>query len=542
MSDAWRPDAAETDTTEAGQKRVAHDAKQEQERRVERRISAAVSISVCALTVIGQISITLLLTSFLRENAGYVYLLLQIAALAVALWVYQRSGSQSYKLAWMCLLTATPVPGMILFCFWGGVRQSKSLRLKRVPPIPEPYERRLEYAHNLAALRERSPSWGRLAAYLMKRDCYLFRDTTAQYFPDGAAFFSDLIASIRRAERYVFLEYYILAEGLVWDALFDALRERAAAGVEVRIIFDDFGNLFRFSGEALQALQDAHIDAQMFNPVHRYIGRVYFNYRDHRKIAVIDGETAYTGGINLADEYANLVERFGHWKDSAVKLRGPAAWGFAAYFMQLWKMLGRELSRPDDAYRPQRSFPPALGYCQPFTDGPFRNPDYPIEETYLQLISSAQRALYVTTPYYAVEESIQTALCIAADAGVDVRLCVPAIPDHKLAYLVAETYWGELLRHGVRIYRYTPGFLHAKSVYVDGETALIGSTNMDYRTFQLHYECGVLLYHMPVVRELGRDLENVMARSELYTLEEWEARPWTRKLAASVLKLGAIWL
>ncbi|MBQ7681409.1 MAG: PLDc N-terminal domain-containing protein, partial [Oscillibacter sp.] len=269
----------------------ARDAKQEAEQRVERRISATVSISLCALTVVGQISITLLLTSFLRENAGYVYLLLEIAALGVALWVYQRPGSQSYKLAWMCLLTATPVPGMILFYLWGGSRQSKRLSLKYAAPVREDYERRIDYARNLRSLRAYSPAWGRLAAYLMKRDCWLFRDTTARYFPDGADFFRSLLSDIRRASRYIFLEYYILAEGQVWDALFDALRERAAAGVEICIIFDDFGNLFRFSGESLQALQDARIEAQMFNPVHRYIGRVYFNYRDHRKIAVVDGET-----------------------------------------------------------------------------------------------------------------------------------------------------------------------------------------------------------------------------------------------------------
>ena len=531
-----------TPDTDAYQDAERARVKVESEQRVERRISAAVSIAVCALTVTGQISVTLLLTSFLRENAGYVYLLLQIASMALALAVYQRHGSQSYKLAWMCLLVATPVPGMILFFWWGGTRQSKRLSLKYVPPVAEDAERRAVYDYNLFMLRRRSPPWGRVAAYLRKRRFWLFRDTIAQYFPDGASFFTDLIEHIRQARRYVFLEYYILAEGRVWDALFDALRERAAAGVEIYIIFDDFGNLFRFSAESLRALQDAHIEVQMFNPVHRYIGRVYFNYRDHRKIAVIDGETAYTGGINLADEYANLVERFGHWKDSAIRLHGPAAWGFAVQFIQMWKMLGRTLARPDDDYRPQRLFPPAPGFCQPFYDGPLRNPDYPIEETYLQLISSAQYQLYITTPYYAVEESIQTALCIAADAGVDVRLCVPAIPDHKLAYLVAETYWGQLLRHGVKIYRYTPGFLHAKSVFVDGETALIGSTNMDYRTFQLHYECGVLLYHMPVIDELRADLEWLMSQSAPYTLEEWEARPWQKRLAASVLKLGAIWL
>ena len=170
------------------------------------------------------------------------------------------------------------------------------------------------------------------------------------------------------------------------------------------------------------------------------------------------------------------------------------------------------------------------------------NPDNPIEETYLQLISSARRILYITTPYYAVEEYMQRALCIAADGGVDVRLMVPAIPDKKYVYMVAETYWGELLSHGVKIYRYTPGFLHAKSVLVDREVALVGSTNMDYRTFQLHYECGVLLYHMPAVEELLEDMDAIMAQSQPYTLEEWNQRPWHRRVFASILKLGAIWL
>ena len=206
--------------------------------------------------------------------------------------------------------------------------------------------------------------------------------------------------------------------------------------------------------------------------------------------------------------------------------------------------MGRTLPNEDDYYRDRghHALERGSGFCQPFTDGPLNNPDNPIEETYLQLMGSAKRFLYLTTPYYAVEESMQKALCIAADAGVDVRLMVPAVPDHKLAYMVAETYWGELLSHGVKIYKYTPGFLHAKSVMVDREVALIGSTNMDYRTFQLHYECGVLMYHMPVVEELLEDLDNTMGQSSKYTLEEWNKRSWLRRSFASVLRLFAIWL
>ena len=305
--------------------------------------------------------------------------------------------------------------------------------------------------------------------------------------------------------------------------------------------YADFGNLTRFSDASLQALQDAGVEVEVFNPVHRYVNRIYFNYRDHRKIAVIDGVHAYTGGINIADEYANLFVRFGHWKDTGVRIDGAGAWGFASQFIQMWKMIGRSLPNEDDYYRPRVEIE-GTGWCQPFTDGPLNNPDNPIEDTYLQLIASAQKMLYITTPYYAVEESMQKSLCIAADAGVDVRLMIPAIPDHKFTYMVAETYWGELLRHGVKIYKYTPGFLHAKSVMVDREVALVGSTNMDYRTFQLHYECGVLLYHSPVVEELLEDLDQTAAVSTLYTLEEWEKRSWPRRMFASILKLGAIWL
>ena len=510
--------------------------------RTERRISAVTSLSLCALTVLAQIATTLLLTRFLKEYDAYIYFLLEFAAAVLAIRVYQRPGSPSYRLVWMCLLLALPVSGMILFCLWGGTHQAKQLSLKKIPPLPIRENQRMESRQNIARLNRRSPAWGRLSSYLEKRGFLLYGGSSARYFEDGEHYFEDLIAHLKKAETYIFLEYYILAEGCIWDQIYEVLRERAAAGVEVYIIFDDFGNLIRFKDETLQAAQDAGIEMAVFNPVHRYVNRIYFNYRDHRKIAVIDGETAYTGGINVGDEYANLFPRFGHWKDSGIRISGEGAWGFAAQFIHMWKMMGRTLPNEDDYYRSRAAFTQGEGFCQPFTDGPLNNPDNPIEETYLQLIASAQRMLYITTPYYAVEEDMQRSLCIAADAGVDVRLLVPAIPDKKFAYMVAETYWGELMEHGVKIYKYTPGFLHAKSVLVDREVALVGSTNMDYRTFQLHYECGVLCYHMPVVEELLEDLDDIMAKSQRYTLEEWHKRPWLRKVGASILKLGAIWL
>ena len=510
----------------------------------ERRISAATSLGMCALTIIVQIATTLLLTTFLKEKASYFYAILQFIGAVFAIGVYQRSGSPSYKMAWMSLILLLPVAGLILFFLWGGTQQAKSLSLKKVTPIRQRESDQMASENNLARLRRQSADWGRLATYLQKKGFPLYRNTSAEYFPDGGDFLRDLIEHLKQAEVNIFMEYYILAEGQIWDEIFKVLKERAAAGVEVCIIFDDFGNLTRLSDGTLQEMQSAGIEVQVFNPVHRYVNRIYFNYRDHRKITVIDGVWAYTGGINIADEYANLYVRFGHWKDTGVRIEGEGAWGFAVQFIQMWKMIGRTLPNEDDYYRSRSHHGEASGsgFCQPFTDGPLNNPDNPIEETYLQLMASAKRFLYLTTPYYAVEESMQKALCIAADAGVDVRLMVPAVPDHKWAYMVAETYWGELLIHGVKIYKYTPGFLHAKSVMVDREVALIGSTNMDYRTFQLHYECGVLMYHMPVVEDLLEDLDNTMGQSSKYTLEDWNQRSWLRKTFASILRLFAIWL
>jgi cardiolipin synthase len=508
----------------------------------ERRISAAASLSMCALTVVAQIATTFLLTFFLREKASYVYAMLQFAGAVVAIRVYQRSGSPSYKLVWMCLLLALPVMGMLLFLLWGGSRQAKNLSLRKISPIPQRESERMSGDANLSRLRRQLPNWGRLATFLQKKGFLLYRNTSAKYFRDGSDYFDDLIEHLKAAETYIFLEYFIVAEGEIWDRVYSVLKERASAGVEVYLIFDDFGALTRFSDATFQSIQEDGIAVEVFNPVHRYVNRIYFNYRDHRKIAVIDGRIAYTGGINIADEYANLQERFGHWKDSAVRLEGEGVWGFAMEFMQMWKMLNRTFANEDDYYRSRYEAPQTEGYCQPFTDGPLNNPENPIEATYLQLIDSAKHMLYITTPYYAVEESMQQSLCIAADAGVDVRLMVPAVPDKKYAYMVAETYWGELLEHGVKIYKYTPGFIHAKSVLVDREVALIGSTNMDYRTFQLHYECGALFYGMPVIEELLEDMDYIMEQSALYTMEEWKKRSFFRRTLASVLRLFDIWL
>ena len=509
--------------------------------RTERRISAAASLMLCALTVLAQIAVTLLLTRFLKEKASFVYGFLQLIGAVVAIRVYQRSGSPSYKLSWMCLLLILPVAGMLLFCLWGGTHQAKQLSLKPVPPIPQRESAKMLSDLNQTALTRRSPAWGRLAAYLQKRQFWLYRNTDAAYFGEGESFFRDLVEHLRQAETYIFMEYYILAEGTVWDEIFAVLKERAAAGVEIHLIIDDFGTLTRLSDGTLQAIKDAGIEVEIFNPVHRYINRLYFNYRDHRKITVIDGYVAYAGGINIGDEYANRIERFGYWKDCGVRLEGEGAWGLTREFIFMWERLGGEMHSEHDYYRPMHHAQ-SDGFCQTVVDGPDNNPDATAEDVFLQMISRARQTVYITTPYLAIDESMIKALCLAGDSGVDVRLMMPGIPDHKFAYQVAQSYFPELTEHGVKIYTYTPGLIHGKTVMVDREAAFIGSVNMDFRSFQLHFECGEILYRMPAIESLLEDMDQILQQSERVTPERIKARPWYLRVAGDVLRLFAMWM
>ena len=510
-------------------------------KRAERHVSAALRIGVAALTLLLQIAVILLLTMYMRRYATMVYLILELVALAVAIGIFNRNGSPSYKVSWILLVLAVPVAGTILYVLWGGNHQAKHLSLKRVPPPAERESTRMESADNLIRLGRKCPNWERLAASLHKRGFLLYRNTKVRYFPEGEAFFADLIHRASQAERYIFLEYYILAEGKLWDRLFEVLQERSAAGVEIKIIFDDFGNITRLSDAMLQRIQDAGIEVQVFNPVHKYVNRIYFNYRDHRKIAAIDGQFAYTGGLNIADEYANLVERFGYWKDCGVRLEGEGAWGLTREFIYMWERMDGEMHSEHDYYRPVHHVL-SQGFCQTLVDGPDDNPDAPAEDLFLQLITRARQSVYVTTPYLAIDEPMMKALCLAGDSGVDVRLLMPGIPDHKFAYLVAESYFEELMEHHVKIYTFTPGLIHGKTAMADREIAFVGSVNMDYRSFQLHFECGEVLYGVPAIESLLEDMDRIADSSELMTPQRMAERPLWRRALGTVLRLFAMWM
>jgi len=511
------------------------------QQRTERRISAALRLVMVAVLLLAQIALVVGLSDLLKQRMALAYTVLQLLAGVVAMRIWARPGATSYKMGWIILVLFVPVVGLILYLLWNGDRPSKRLSLKKPVPIEEPLAQQELARTNLEKLRQTAPQWYPVAAYLDRKGFPLYRNTQLHYLPTGEAYLDDMLTVLDTAQRFIFIEYFIMAEGQIWDRLSEILCRKSRQGVEVNLIFDDFGSMMRMPNEKVEELQDAGVEVKVFNPVHHYVNRLYFNYRDHRKITCVDGDVAYTGGANIADEYANLIERFGYWKDCGVRLEGEGAWGLTREFLQMWERMGGGVQHEYDYYRPLHH-PAAQGFCQTVVDGPDDNPNNAAEDLFLQLISRARHTVYITTPYLAIDEPMLKALCLAADSGVDVRLIMPGIPDHKFAYLVAESYFSELMEHHVKIYTFTPGLIHGKTVLADREVGFAGSVNMDYRSFQLHFECGEVFYGVPAIEALLEDMDNTMSRSALMTPERMAQRPVWRRVMGTVLRLFAMWM
>ena len=511
------------------------------QQRTERRISAALRLVMVAVLLVAQIALVFLLSDVLKQRMALAYSALELLAAVVAVTIWSRPGATSYKIGWVMLVLFVPVVGVILYLLWNGARQSKRLDLKKLPRPEEPLAQQEQAKSELERLRQAMPYWYPAAAGLDRKDFLVYRNTAVKYLPTGEAYLNTMLDDLEHAERFIFLEYFIVAEGEIWDRLSDILCRKSGQGVEVKLIFDDFGSMLRMPNEKVEALTRAGVEVKIFNPVHHYVNRLYFNYRDHRKITCIDGDVAYTGGANIADEYANIVERFGYWKDCGVRLEGEGAWGLTREFIYMWERMDGELHSEHDYYRPVHHVA-AQGFCQTLVDGPDDNPDAPAEDLFLQLISRARQSVYVTTPYLAIDEPMMKALCLAGDSGVDVRLMMPGIPDHKFAYLVAESYFEEQMEHHVKIYTFTPGLIHGKTAMADREVAFVGSVNMDYRSFQLHFECGEVLYGVPAIESLLEDMDRIVDSSELMTPQRMAERPVWRRLLGTVLRLFAMWM
>lgn len=361
-------------------------------------------------------------------------------------------------------------------------------------------------------------------------------NTEAHYFRVGEEMFASMCEELEKAEKFIFLEYFIIEEGKMWNTILDILTRKTKEGVDVRIIYDDVGSIATLPQHYDRYLVSLGIRAVRFN---RFIPTLntYLNYRNHRKMMIIDGNAGYMGGINLADEYINEKVRFGYWKDTGVLLRGEGTANMTSLFLQMWEYVTGEKITNFESYLPTVKLPQD-GWVQPFADSPLDDLNIG-ESTYLQIIHNARKYVYITTPYLVLDNEMITALTIAAQSGVDVRILTPGIPDKKLVYMITRSYYQQLHRAGVKIYEYRPGFLHAKTIVSDDDTAVVGTINMDFRSFFLHFECATCFYNSSVVAVVKQDILETINVSRAIN-DAWLRRvPWLQSIAASVLRLFA---
>lgn len=461
-----------------------------------------------------------------------------VLSFIVCLYIVSRDMNPSYKLSWCVLILLVPIFGGTLYLFLGRQHTPRRVR-KRLKAASDATQVLLNLT-NASLISERkvlNPTGSTCADLVLNSASYpVYSNTDTKYYALGDDFFPDMIADIRAAQKFVFMEYFIISRGEVWDEIENALVERAEHGVEVKIIYDDVGCLFTLDKKTIKRLRSHGIEILPFNKLTASFD-MRLNNRSHRKITVIDGNIAYTGGNNLADEYANKTERFGHWKDTHMRFTGDAVWSFTVMFISFWHILS-----PDPIsygnYLISQEAKPTTGYVQPLSSGPGRNENL-IESAFINLIATAKKSVYITTPYLILDNEITTALRIAAKAGVDVRIIIPGKPDKKTVYKTTKSFAGQLVKSGIKIYTYTPGFIHAKMLIVDDDRAFIGSCNMDYRSFYLHYECGALLYGTPSVSAMKADFIDTLGSSHLVTEEEINDVTLLTRLFRSIMRLIA---
>lgn len=481
-----------------------------------------------------QIVTFVVLALFLRKAFFAFYLFFElISVLTVFAMV---NDEEPYRNSWILIILLLPVTGIFLYFMWGrkriNSREYKRFRIlekeiKELMKTDETQMREFQTAH---------PDKMQICQYLSNEGFPVYRNTKVEYYPTGEKTFEKMFQDIKNAKKFIFLEYFIVSDGKLWQELLEILTQKVKEGVEVKLLFDDFGALLINTKEFRDDLVTRGIDISIFNPIHKGVARLSFNYRNHQKITIVDGNIGYTGGINLADEYANYIERFGYWKDSGIRLAGEAVWSLTCNFIKMWRIINPVDFIASDLYRPSVKIEDSC-FVQPFAGGPHKNPNNPIAGAYTRMIYKACDYIYITTPYLVLDQNMRIDLIDAARSGIDVKIIVPAIYDKWVVYMVNILNYGKLMEAGVHIYEYQPGFIHAKNVISDDVCAICGTINVDYRSFYHHYECGALISDTIAIKEMKRDFEQTLTECREITLDEWKKRPLSQKVIQSVLKL-----
>ena len=494
---------------------------------------------IFVILILVQMLIFLGIPYYLKEYATFIYSVMSLMEIIVLVYIINTEGNPAFKLSWILCVMAVPVVGTIFYIYVHLQLETRFVqnRLAALRMETEPY---MDQDQKITdALWEGKSANAQLSYYLSHQLGFpTYRNTEAEYFPVGEAKFTSMIKELEKAEKFIFMEYFIVEEGIMWNTILEILKRKAAEGVEVRFMYDGMCAFDLLPYSYPKKLQKYGINCKMSNKIRPFVSTIQ-NNRDHRKICVIDGQVGYVGGVNLADEYINEKERFGHWKDTAVLLRGDAVQSLTMIFLQMWDVdmrgvepYGKYLTKKADALNEK------LGYVIPYADSPFDHENVG-EEVYFHILNHAKKYVHIMTPYLILDNEMLTTLIRAAKSGIEVIIIMPHIPDKWYAFAVAKTYYKELIEGGVQIYEYTPGFVHAKIFVSDDDTATVGSINLDFRSLYLHFENGVFIYDNPEVQKVEDDFQNTLAKCHKVTVTEVRNRGILMKTAGQVLRLVA---
>ena len=493
---------------------------------------------VIAALILLQVAMVALVYVWLSQYKTIYTVFIVLFTLLMIFYLFNNPMDSSAKLTWMFIIAVMPIVGAVFLYFTQANHGNRRLKRKEASLIEQTKDAIPQNERVMKELEEDGSGLDDLSVYLQRSGCFpVYDNTEVQYFPLGEYKFTAMLEELRKAEKYIYMEYFIVEEGYMWSEILKILVEKAKAGVDVRVMYDGMCEISTLPADYWKLLEKEGIRAKAFSPIIPVMSS-HYNYRDHRKILVIDGKVAFNGGVNLADEYINRIERFGHWKDTALMIKGDAVKSFALMFLQMWNIT--ELSpvfppvTEDTGYTPDAP----SGYVMPYSDYPLDG-ERVGETVYMDILYRATDYVHIMTPYLILDGELETALKYAAKRGVDVKLILPGIPDKKMAYALAKSHYRELLRAGVKIYEYTPGFVHAKVFVSDDKKAVVGTINLDYRSLYHHFECATYLYKTACIPEIEGDFQDTLSKCRTVTEETIKNEKFSYKLMGGLMKFIA---
>ena len=487
---------------------------------------------IVAIGIISQILISFIIYMYLIDKLLIIDILFTLLQIIIIVYLIKNSKNYSVSLPLIIILLFFPLIGTVLYIV---IDQNKN-NSKILKNIKASEKNSKKYLKENKKIKNEIKNNSRLKYISEYAGFPITKNNEATYYPLGEIAFEAMVKELKTAKKFIFLEYFIINHGTMWNKILEILKTKIKEGVEIRVMYDDAGCIATLKKNYSKELEKLGIKCVVFNKL-RPISGVIMNNRDHRKILVIDGKVAFTGGINISDEYININSNYGHWKDNAIKIEGEAVWTYTVMFLTLWNAFKKEdkdYTKYKHKFKNSREIE---GILIPYSETPLDD-EQTGEDIYLNIINQANNYVYIFTPYLIIDTDIINSLILAAKRGVDVKIIIPGIPDKKIVYTLTESYLELLIKGGVKIYKYTKGFVHSKVFISDDTVATVGTINLDYRSLYLHFECGLYIEKNKVIKDIKKDFKETLEKSKMVT--EKEATPkFFKAIWQTILRLFA---